>query len=160
MGRLTSDARTRAEQDIRAAMDRLLHGDIPPGGRCDIKTLAAAAGVTRTGFYPKDGRPGPYQHLAGEFHRRLAAISGTGSPDPRDAQITRLKDSNNSLSRRLAGKDTLIAELTSFRCQALSRLAAQHDEIQRLRDHIARTTGHPQPPALAILHTRKEDTRP
>jgi hypothetical protein len=159
MARLTSDARTRAEQDIRAAMNRLLSGDIPPGGRCDIKTLAAAAGVTRTGFYPKDGRPGPYQHLADEFHRRLAA-SGSSSPDPRDAQITRLKDSNDSLSRRLAGKDTLIAELTGFRCQALSRLAAQHDEIQRLRDHLTRTTGHQQPPALAILHTRKEDTRP
>jgi hypothetical protein len=158
MGRLTSDARARAEQDIRAAMDRLLRGEIPPGGRCDIKTLATAAGVTRTGFYPKDGKPGPYQHLADEFHRRLAALTGT-SPDPRDAQISRLKDGSDTLSRRLAGKDTLIAELTRFRQQATSRLAAQHDEIQRLRDHIARTSGQHHP-ALAILHPRKEDTRP
>jgi len=104
-------------------MDRLLRGEIPPGGRCDIKTLAAMAGVARTGFYPKDGRPGPYQHLADEFHRRLAALRDTdGSPDPRDAQITRLKDSNDTLGRRLAGKDSLIAELTSFRQHALSRL--------------------------------------
>lgn len=158
MGRLTSQARARAEQDIRAAMDRLLRGEIPPGGRCDLKTLAAAAGVTRTGFYPKDGRPGPYQHLAEEFHRRLAAL-GTGSPDPRDAQINRLKDGNDTLSRRLAEKDTLITELTGFRQHAISRLAAQHDEIQRLRDHIARTTGQHRP-ALTVLHTRKEDTRP
>jgi hypothetical protein len=46
MGRLTCDARSRAEQNIRAAMDRLLRGDIPPGGRCDITTLAAQAGFS------------------------------------------------------------------------------------------------------------------
>jgi len=159
VGRLTSDARARAEQDIRAAMDRLLRGEIPPGGRCDIKTLAVAAGVTRTGFYPKAGRPGPYQHLAGEFGRRLAALTGAGSsPDPRDAQITRLKDSADALTRRLAGKDTLIAELTSFRCQAISQLAALHDEIQRLRDRIACITGQ-DPLALTVQHPRKEETR-
>ncbi len=28
------------EAKIRAAMSRLLNGDIPPGGKCDIKTLA------------------------------------------------------------------------------------------------------------------------
>jgi hypothetical protein len=138
-------------------MDRLLGGEIPPGGWCDIKTLAAEAGVTRTGFYPKDGRPGPYQHLAAEFHRRLTALHDTGgSPDPRGAQIARLKDGNNTLRRRLAGKDTLIAELTSFRQQALSRLTAQHDEIQRLRDHLA-TTGSQHTPALTILHPRPEE---
>jgi hypothetical protein len=122
--------------------------------------LFSQQGVTRTGFYPKDGRPGPYQHLADEFHRRLAALRDTGaSPDPRDTQISRLKDGNDTLKRRLDEKDTLIAELTSFRQQALSRLAAQHDEIQRLRDHLARTPGQ-HPPALAILHTRQEDPRP
>ena len=34
------------ETTIRTAMNRLLNGDIPPGGKCDIKTLAGAAGVT------------------------------------------------------------------------------------------------------------------
>jgi hypothetical protein len=34
-------------------MDRLLGGDIPAGGRCDIKTLASEAGVDRTAFYGK-----------------------------------------------------------------------------------------------------------
>ncbi|WP_225812181.1 hypothetical protein [Streptomyces spinosus] len=45
----------RKEEAIRAAMDRLLRGELPPGGRCNLKTLAAEAGVTRTGFYPKKG---------------------------------------------------------------------------------------------------------
>jgi hypothetical protein len=59
MGRLTSQAHARAEQDIRAAMDRLLRGEIPPGGRCDIKTLAAMAGVARTVSTPKTAGPAP-----------------------------------------------------------------------------------------------------
>jgi hypothetical protein len=58
--------------------------------------LAAEAGVTRTAFYPKnrDGtpRPGPYQHLAEEFERRLTAPQEAGEiVDPRAAQLERLK---------------------------------------------------------------------
>ena len=34
------------EAKIRTAMNRLLNGDIPPGGKCDIKTLAGAAGFS------------------------------------------------------------------------------------------------------------------
>ena len=45
------------EAKIRAAMTRLLNGDIPPGGKCDIKTLAGEAGVDRTAFY--GSRPTP-----------------------------------------------------------------------------------------------------
>ncbi|MGW5219905.1 hypothetical protein ACWEQA_18730 [Nocardia sp. NPDC004085] len=37
MGRLTDQARTQKEAQIRAAMDRLLRGEIPPGGKCDVK---------------------------------------------------------------------------------------------------------------------------
>ncbi|MFB8777954.1 hypothetical protein [Streptomyces broussonetiae] len=79
MARISDETRTRNEQAIRAAMDRMLRGELPPGGKCDLKTLAAEAGVTRTGFYPKknrDGteRPGPYQHLGEEFERRLRAL--------------------------------------------------------------------------------------
>lgn len=75
--------RGRNEEAIRAAMDRLLRGDLPPGRKCDLKTLAQEAGVTRTGFYPKknrDGttRPGLYQHLAEEFGRRLQARHHAG----------------------------------------------------------------------------------
>ncbi|MET8249285.1 hypothetical protein ABZV31_35895 [Streptomyces sp. NPDC005202] len=124
-------------------MDRLLRGDLPPGGKCDLKTLALESGVTRTGFYPKknrDGiiRPGPYQHLAEEFERRLAALQEAGEiVDPRAAQIERLKVQVAELKERLAKRDATVAELTAFKKLALSRLAAQHDEIQRLREQAA-----------------------
>jgi hypothetical protein len=38
--RISADQRQQNEARIRAAIDRLLAGDIPPGGKCDIKTLA------------------------------------------------------------------------------------------------------------------------
>ena len=38
------------EAKIRAAMSRLLRGDIPPGGKCDVKTFAREAGIDRTAF--------------------------------------------------------------------------------------------------------------
>ncbi|MER7046451.1 hypothetical protein [Streptomyces jumonjinensis] len=43
----------RAENEIRirAAKDRLLCGDTPPRGKCDVKTLASEAAVDRTAFY-------------------------------------------------------------------------------------------------------------
>ncbi|MFF4354803.1 hypothetical protein [Streptomyces sp. NPDC001530] len=139
MGRISDTERTRNEEAIRAAMDRLLRGELPPGGRCDLKTLAAEAGVTRTGFYSKkdrDGsvREGPYQHLGDEFVRRLAALREAGeAPDPRDAQIERLKAQNSELKDRLADRDETIEELTAFKKLALSRLVAQHEEIAHLR---------------------------
>ncbi len=160
MGRLTSDARDRAEQDISAAMDRMQSGALPLGGRCDIKTLAAQARVSRTGFYPKDGRPGPWQHLAEEFHRRLAALQDAGDvPDPRDAQIARLKVGNDALRRRLAEQEAAITAHAEFRQQAISRLAAQHDELQRLRDSAARASGGTRTATLALLLPRQEDAQ-
>lgn len=139
MARISDQTRVRNENAIRAAMDRLLRGDLPPGGKCDLKTLAHEAGVPRTGFYPKknrDGttRPGPYQHLAEEFQRRLQALQDAGkSVDLRVAQIERLKASVTELENRVARRDETIATLKQFQQQALSRLAAQHDEIMRLR---------------------------
>lgn len=53
--------------------------------------------------------------------------------DPRLAQITRLKNENDALKRRLAERDRTITTLSDFRVEALARLAAQHDEITRLR---------------------------
>ncbi|MFE6163152.1 hypothetical protein ACFQ7F_30040 [Streptomyces sp. NPDC056486] len=143
MGQISSAERRRNEEAIRVAMDRLLRGDLPPGGGCDLKTLAAEAGVTRTAFYPKknrDGttRPGPYQHLAEEFERRLRTLREAGEViDPRTAQIDRLKAKVTELKERLAQRDETIAELTTFKELALSRLAAQHDEIVRLRQQAA-----------------------
>ncbi|WP_319178512.1 hypothetical protein [Streptomyces sp. ID05-47C] len=44
MPRISNADRTRNEEAIRAAIDRLLRGELPPGGKCDLKTLAAERG--------------------------------------------------------------------------------------------------------------------
>lgn len=77
--RITAAQRLQNENRIRAAIDRLLRGEIPSGGRCDVKTLAAEAGVDRTAFYGAR----PYAHLRIEFEQRLRAMQQTGDiPDP------------------------------------------------------------------------------
>ena len=135
------------EAKIRAAMTRLLNGDIPPGGKCDITTLAGTAGVDRTAFYGSR----PYAHLRTEFEQRLKELLDTGErPDPRDAQVARLKDEIARLKERLARSDATISELADFRGQALARLAAQHTEITRLRREVRLAAGVrrlPVPPA-------------
>ncbi|GHE39957.1 hypothetical protein GCM10018771_20710 [Streptomyces cellulosae] len=143
MARISDETRRNNETAIRHVMERLLAGDVPPGGKCDIKTLATQAGVARTGFYPKknrDGspRPGPYQHLAEEFERRLTELRETGViPDPRAAQIERLKEQVSGLKERLAARDEQIGGLTDFRQRALSQIAAQRMEIERLREVLS-----------------------
>ncbi|MGW7613313.1 hypothetical protein ACWGKW_39945 [Streptomyces sp. NPDC054766] len=136
-------------------MDRLLCGELPPGGRCDLKTLAGEAGANRTGFYPKKDpngtvRDSPYQHLAEEFVRRLKALQEAGTlPDPRDAQVARLKAESNTLRDRLARRSATIEELTSFKTLALSRIAARQEEIIRLRS----PQPNPDTPPVARLTT-------
>jgi hypothetical protein len=131
--RLTAQQRHHNETRIRAAIDRLLLGDIPPGGKCDVKTLAREAGVDRTAFYGAH----PYAHLREEFEKRLESMHAVGDlPDPRDAQISRLKNEAVTLRQRIGRRDATITELTDFRTQALARLAAQHDEITRLRRDV------------------------
>jgi hypothetical protein len=126
--RTSPEQRRQAEQRIRAAADALLRGDIPPDGKCDITTLARQAGVSRAALYRT------YPHLKEEFERRLAALGAGGTaPDPRDAQIARLKACNDALRQKLADRDAAIRDLEQFRALAISRLAAQHDEISRLR---------------------------
>ncbi|MEU2995933.1 hypothetical protein ACPCAJ_28540 [Streptomyces griseoincarnatus] len=143
MGHISEDTRARNEEAIRAAMDRLLRGDLPPGGKCDLRTLASEAGVPRTAFYAKknrDGttRPGPYQHLAQEFERRLSALRDAGSvPDSRAVQIERLKEANAALKSRLDQRDAELETLKDFKRRALSQIAAQHLEIERLREQAA-----------------------
>ncbi|MFI5751482.1 hypothetical protein ACIBBE_37615 [Streptomyces sp. NPDC051644] len=110
-------------------MDRLLRGEIPPAGKRDIKTLTREADVDRTAIYGTR----PYAHLRVEFERRLQALQQAGDiPDPREAQITRLKTENAKLRERLDRSEQTIEELTDYRTQALARLAAQHEEIIRL----------------------------
>ncbi|WP_424862928.1 hypothetical protein [Streptomyces sp. MMS24-I29] len=136
--RISAAQRTENENRIRAAMDRLLRGEIPPGGKCDIKTLAREAGVDRTAFYGTR----PYAHLRTEFERRVQALQDAGEiPDPREAQIGRLKAENSKLRERLAQSEQTIDALADFRIQALARLAAQHEEIVRLREAAAKADG-------------------
>lgn len=128
--RISAAQRVQNENRIRAAMDRLLRGEIPPGGGCDIKTLASQADVDRTAFYSNR----PYAHLRAEFEHRLQQLQQAGdTPDPKAAQIERLKAEIDKLRNRLAQATSTIEELTDFRTQAMARLAAQHEEIVRLR---------------------------
>jgi hypothetical protein len=57
--RLSPQQRHHNETKIREVMHRLLCGDLPPGGKCDIKTLARESGIDRTAFYGTH----PYAHL-------------------------------------------------------------------------------------------------
>jgi chromosome segregation ATPase len=140
---LTAQQRQQTETRIRAAADQLLRGDIPPGGRCDIKTLASTAGVSRAALYRT------YPHLKDDFEQRLARARAAGQvTDPREGQITRLKDEIRELRQRLADREATIADLTEFRTRALSRLAAQHDELQQFQADDAR------PGSLRILPLR------
>ena len=85
--RLTPGQRMLNEQRIGAAADQLISGDIPPGGRCDVKTLASLAGVDRSAFYGTR----PYVSLREDFERRMQALQATGEhADPRDTRIARL----------------------------------------------------------------------
>lgn len=129
---ISAAQRRNTEDRIRAAIDRLLRGQIPPGGGCDVKTLAAEASVSRAALYRT------YGHLKTEFEQRLARLRADGhQPDPRAAQILRLKDDNAHLRRRLAEHQLEISDLTEFKTTAVSRLAAQHAEIARLRAAVA-----------------------
>ncbi|GAA3689349.1 hypothetical protein GCM10022224_063500 [Nonomuraea antimicrobica] len=92
--------------------------------------------------------PRPYAHLREEFETRLAVIREAGdTPDPRDAQINRLKAEIAALKDRLAHQGQTVEELTDFRKEALSRLAAQHEEILQLRRQHDRDTGVRRLPA-------------
>ncbi|MGH3520292.1 MAG: hypothetical protein ACRDQ7_23495 [Haloechinothrix sp.] len=133
--RISAAQRQANENRIRAAIDRLLRGEIPADGGCDIKTLAREAGVDRAAFYGNR----PYTHLRAEFEQRLAEQQrATGErPDPRDARIDRLKNEIAELKQRLAQATRTLDELDDFRTRALAQLAGQHDEIMRLRANTA-----------------------
>lgn len=120
--------RTQTEARIRAAMDRLLSGDIPPDGRCDIKTLASEARISRAALYRT------YLHLKVEFDQRMNRLRDTNQqPDPREAQITRLKAENVHLKTRISELTQQVVELRADQTTAISQLAAQHEELLRLR---------------------------
>jgi DNA-binding transcriptional regulator YhcF (GntR family) len=126
--RITDEQRRQTEQRIRAAADRLLRGDLPPGTKPDISTLARHAQISRATLYRT------YHHLLTEFEERLKLLTTNGQhPDPRENQITRLRIENTELKRKLSNRDTTISDLEQFKIRAASRLLAQHDEIRRLQ---------------------------
>jgi transposase-like protein len=126
--RISNERRRDTEQRVRAAARALLAGEIPAGGKCDVTTLARQAGVSRAALYRS------YPHLKAEFEQQLARQRASGrAPDPRDAQVLRLRDENARLKERLAAHESALAQLGEFKILALSRLTAQHEEIKRLR---------------------------
>lgn len=126
--RITDAQRRDIEERLRRAARALLRGDLPPGGKADITTLTQMAGISRAALYRS------YPHIKAEFDQQLAELRSAGqAPDPRDAQIQRLKHENAQLKRRITDGETALAELQRFKTLALSRLAAQHEEIRRLR---------------------------
>jgi hypothetical protein len=150
--RVTNEQRRQTEQRIRAATNALLRGDLPPNGKCDVSTLAQQAGICRATLYRS------YSDLKTEFERRLTQQRTDGEiPDPRESQIAKLKKHNAELKQRIARQDAALAGLKEFKTRAISQLAAQHDEIDRLRAaanrsstnvrdiHSRRPTPHQQP---------------
>jgi hypothetical protein len=134
--RVSDEQRRHTGQRIRAAAGALLRGEIPPGGKCDITTLAQQAGISRAALYRS------YPHLKAEFEQQLTQQRASGqAPDPRDSQITRLKTENAGLRHRILQKDTELSDLQQFKTLATSRLAAQHEEICRIREAAARAPG-------------------
>lgn len=130
--RITAEHRAATEARVRAAIDRLLRGDLPSGGKCDVKTLAAEAGITRSALYTT------YQPLKDEFEQRRQRQRDTGATtDPRDAHIERLKQQAERLATRLADALRDAQDLTEFKARAVSQIAAQHEELERLRRQLA-----------------------
>jgi hypothetical protein len=104
-----------------------------------VKTLARLAGVDRAAFYGS----APTRLCAKTSNAGFWLCGQTGQhADPRDAQIARLTGQVAMLTTRAAARDTAITDLTAFKTAALSRLAAQHQEITRLR----RAPAGPSPP--------------
>jgi AcrR family transcriptional regulator len=125
---MAGDRQAQTEQRLRQVMAQLLAGDIPEGMKCDVTSLCSLAGVPRATFYRT------YPHVRADFDAELERQHASGSqPDPRLDQIDRLKQEVTELRRRLSQKNTEVVELQAFRENALSQIAAQHEEILALR---------------------------
>jgi hypothetical protein len=78
--RISADQRQQNEARIRAAIDRLLGGDIPPGGKCDVKTLARQAAFSELKVFPQ---PVSFCVALSEFRKPTGRpVSRTGSRKP------------------------------------------------------------------------------
>ncbi|MFJ3692325.1 hypothetical protein ACIPWB_31995 [[Kitasatospora] papulosa] len=114
-----------------ARATRLLAGQVPPGGACDVKMLAREADIFRAALYRTWG------HLKEEFEKRRAAARAAGQqPDPGEARVARLRDLKQRLIGKLARTHTELTQLKERHQLLLSVLAAKDDELQRLRREI------------------------
>ena len=149
--RISNERRRDTEQRVRGAARAMLAGEIPAGGKCDITTLARQAGISRATLYRS------YPHLKAEFEAQLAQRQASGcAPDRRDTQVLRLHDENARLKDRLAAHESALALLGEFKILALSRLAAQHEEIKRLRaGHTAAARASGTVPGLPADRTSR-----
>lgn len=149
---LSPEQRDQIERRVRAAIDRLLAGQIPVGGACDVKTLAREAGISRAALYRTWG------HLKDEFEKRRAAAWTAGQqPDPREARIARLRDLNQRLTSKLARTHNELSQLKERHQLALSALAAKDDELQRLRRELS--TFSRTFPAPVSEHRQRDDAK-
>jgi chromosome segregation ATPase len=79
-----------------------------------------------------------YPYLKAEFEQQRDHARADGTqPDPRLAQIERLKAEVTRLRERLAATRAELDDAKIFRGQALSRIAAQHEELAELRIRCA-----------------------
>jgi len=123
--------RRETEARIRAAASRLLNGEIPPGGKCDVKTLAAEAQISRATLYRS------YLPLKLDFERRAARLRADGqAPDPRETQIKRLQEENDRLRARITELQETVAAFERFETTAISQLAALEAERLELKSRI------------------------
>lgn len=135
------------EARLRTAIDRLLADDIPNGLKRDVTSLCTLAGVPRATLYRT------YPHVKAEFDQRRNAAQ-KDSDQHAATHTNRLKAEITQLRDRLAKRDRQITELKALQSTALSRLAAQHDEITSLRRHPH------APPRLRTLPARDFEQAP
>ncbi|MFK0259093.1 hypothetical protein [Streptomyces sp. NPDC090445] len=129
---LSQQQRDQIERRIRAAIDRLLAGQIPPGGACDVQTLAREADISRASLYRT------WSHLKDEFEKRRAALWAAGQqPAPCEARIARLRDLNQRLTGKLARTHTALTQVKERHRLLLFVQAAKDDELQRLRRELS-----------------------
>ncbi|MFJ5680281.1 hypothetical protein [Streptomyces sp. NPDC093097] len=126
----------------RCREDRLLSGQIPPGGACDAKTLAREAGISRASLYRT------WSHLKDEFEQRRAAARAAGQqPDPKEVRIARLRELNQRLTGILARTNTEFTVLKEHHRLLLSVLATKDDELERFRRELSTFAGRHAVPA-------------
>lgn len=122
--------RSQVEDRIRAAIQTLLADDIPIGMNRDITSLCALAGVPRATMYRT------YPHLKAIFEEQRSHLQDAAPATDTGAETRqKIRSENDRLQLKLTAMTSKVLELEYFKSTALSRLAAQHEEILRLRSH-------------------------